>query len=296
VTVSFGEDDESFSENVGYVRRTIVLNRRQGDTIAVDVQTTSWTAQSGTDFVPWIGTIVFGPGDTSFVISIEIIDDLVPETNKPYAERYELFHIWLSNPRRVPPTGRDGAGVMARMVAQAATPQPLPPVLLGDPSHRAMYIQDDDFPQPTIPAEVCVLVLPTATPYTPTPFPTLPLAFPTFRALPPYSQPTLAAGSAITATAALTQAATIIAAWAAPAATVSAWSATQFPAGGAAKGAADAQLLTAEIAKALGWLTLFTMLGGPIAAMLPALFIQVTIRLSRPALRLVRFVRRIFPR
>jgi hypothetical protein len=211
-------------------------------------------------------------------------------------DSWELFHVRLSDPRRIPDTGRAGAGVLARLAGQQATPQALPPVLLGNHITHDAYIMDDDEPQPTIPAEVCVLVLPSPTPYTPTPFPTLPLAFPTFRALPPYSQPTLAAGSAITATAALTQAATIIAAWAAPAATVSAWSATQFPEGGAAKGAEDAQLLTAEIAKALGWLTLFTMLGGPIAAMLPALVIQVTIRLSRPALRLVRFVRRIFPR
>jgi hypothetical protein len=226
IVVSFSVASAFVGEAAGSLPVQVRLSRAQRDPITVRLSTTSWTAMVGTDLQAVNTTLVFMPGETLISVAIPIIDDLLTEDD-------ELFHVRLYEPRRDLGLGRIG-GVLAHPAMQTAQPQH--PVLLGWPAVLAGTIIDDDMPQPTIPAEMCVLVPPTPTPGTPTPFPTLPVAFPTWAPLPPLTLPSAAPGAELTATAAMSQVATLIAEWSAPAATVSAWSATYLPRGWGRKG------------------------------------------------------------
>ena len=72
----------------------LLMVRRTGNTsgsVSAGYAATSGTAQAGTDFVATNGAVVFGPGETSKVIQIPVIDDA-------QAEADEIFTVTLGNP------------------------------------------------------------------------------------------------------------------------------------------------------------------------------------------------------
>ncbi len=171
-------------------------------------------------------------------------------------------------------------------------------VTLGEPSTELVTIIDNDGGEPPIAAgDVCLAIPPTTTAGI-TPFPTLQLVLPTMRPLPVLPGYTFATTGTemVSATNDISPVVTLVAGWSAPAATFSAWSVTNFGEDGAVKGQQDADLLAAQIGGVLGWLGIFTMLGGPFLLILPGLLIRLDIRIARGVLRIVRYFRFILPR
>merc|ERR1712066_765782 len=81
-------------ESVGTFEVTIV--REGGDmneTLQVDYKTEDGTASSEGDYIEAIGTLTFGPGETSKHVTLEVLDDDVFEED-------EHFYIRISNLRR----------------------------------------------------------------------------------------------------------------------------------------------------------------------------------------------------
>ena len=124
------------------------------------------------------------------------------------------------------------------------------------------------------------------------------MALPTLRTLPAFPEGMTPA--ALTATSVISPVMTLIAGWIEPIheITVGESQVSAFGLGqdGAVRGQQDAALLSVEIYRALGWLSLFTMLGGPLGAILPVLMIRLSVRMARAMLRIVRYLRIILPR
>jgi len=121
-------------ESAGTFEVTIV--REGGDmneTVQVDYKTEDGTASSEGDYIEAIGTLTFGPGETSKHVTLEVLDDDVFEED-------EHFYIRISNLRRkdgrafkeINVTGDDGSSSM-----QACTQ-------LGTPHMATIMILDDD--------------------------------------------------------------------------------------------------------------------------------------------------------
>merc|ERR1711868_331407 len=121
-------------ESAGTFEVTIV--REGGDmneTVQVDYKTEDGTASSDGDYIEAIGTLTFGPGETSKHVTLEVLDDDVFEED-------EHFYIRISNLRRkdgrafkeINVTGDDGSSSM-----QACTQ-------LGTPHMATIMILDDD--------------------------------------------------------------------------------------------------------------------------------------------------------
>ena len=121
-------------ESAGTFEVTIV---REGgdmnDTVQVDYKTEDGTASSEGDYIEAIGTLTFGPGETSKHVTLEVLDDDVFEED-------EHFYIRISNLRRkdgrafkeINVTADDGSSSM-----QANTQ-------LGTPHMATIMILDDD--------------------------------------------------------------------------------------------------------------------------------------------------------
>merc|ERR1712003_168060 len=120
-------------ESAGTFEVTIV--REGGDmneTVQVDYKTEDGTASSEGDYIEAIGTLTFGPGETSKHVTLEVLDDDVFEED-------EHFYIRISNLRRkdgrafkeINVTGDDGSSSM-----QACTQ-------LGTPHMATIMILDD---------------------------------------------------------------------------------------------------------------------------------------------------------
>merc|ERR1712024_438447 len=112
-------------------------NVREGgdmnETVQVDYKTEDGTASSEGDYIEAIGTLTFGPGETSKHVTLEVLDDDVFEED-------EHFYIRISNLRRkdgrnfkeIEVTADDGSRSM-----QACTQ-------LGTPHMATIMILDDD--------------------------------------------------------------------------------------------------------------------------------------------------------
>ncbi len=69
----------------------VVLGSVHTETVSVDFETVSGTAEEGEDFVATSGTLVFAPGELSQTVSVSLIVD-------EYLESDEQFELSLSNP------------------------------------------------------------------------------------------------------------------------------------------------------------------------------------------------------
>jgi urease beta subunit len=85
--------------------------------VEVSFSTSDGTALAGQDYVPTGGQIVFDPGETSTVITVPIIGDLIPE-------RDETFFVALSDPSRGEITTALAQGTIVNDDAAAFTGQP----------------------------------------------------------------------------------------------------------------------------------------------------------------------------
>merc|ERR1712176_661137 len=132
--IMFDPPHYTVMESVGTFEVTVV--REGGDmneTIQVDYKTEDGTASSEGDYIEAIGTLTFGPGETSKHVTLEVLDDDVFEED-------EHFYIRISNLRRkdgrafkeINVTGDDGSSSM-----QACTQ-------LGTPHMATIMILDDD--------------------------------------------------------------------------------------------------------------------------------------------------------
>ena len=87
---------------------------------------------------------------------------------------------------------------------------------------------------------------------------------------------------------------TMVAGLAAPAQTSAAWSATAFVPNGYTKGQSDAAPIISNVQTAFGWLTVMQSIG-PLAWILPLVVITVGVRVAKPVLSLVRYVKQLIP-
>merc|ERR1719362_1572358 len=132
--VMFDPPHYTVMESVGTFEVTIV---REGpdlnSTIQVDYKTEDGTASHEGDYIEAVGTLTFGPGETSKHVTLEVLDDDVFEED-------EHFYIRISNLRRkdgrafkeINVTADDGSSSM-----QASTQ-------LGTPHMATIMILDDD--------------------------------------------------------------------------------------------------------------------------------------------------------
>jgi hypothetical protein len=80
----------SVNESAGVVSYTISLSSANTVPVSVSYSTNNGTALAGSDYALSAGTVTFAPGETSKVITISIIDDLVIENS-------ETFQVSLSS-------------------------------------------------------------------------------------------------------------------------------------------------------------------------------------------------------
>ena len=69
---------------------TLTLSRAGNRPVAVSYQTTAGTATADTDYTPTSGTVVFAAGETSLVVAVPVVSDLLDEPD-------ETFTVELSN-------------------------------------------------------------------------------------------------------------------------------------------------------------------------------------------------------
>lgn len=84
---------------------TVSLSEPSSETIAVDFATVDNFALSGEDYQPLTGTLTLEPGDTSSLISIEVIGDVEDESD-------ENFFVDLTNPVNATLTDAQGIGTI----------------------------------------------------------------------------------------------------------------------------------------------------------------------------------------
>ncbi|MHC4621602.1 MAG: Calx-beta domain-containing protein [Planctomycetota bacterium] len=78
-------------EDLGPIVITVKLSHSYEETVTVDYAAVGGTATAGDDYIMTPGTLTFAPGETSQTITIELLDDMLPETP-------ETILIELSNP------------------------------------------------------------------------------------------------------------------------------------------------------------------------------------------------------
>merc|ERR1712032_1273128 len=121
-------------ESAGTFEVTIV--REGGDmneTVQVDYKTEDGTASSEGDYIEAIGTLTFGPGETSKHVTLEALDDDVFEED-------EHFYIRISNLRR-----KDGRAFKEiNVIADDGSSSMQACTQLGTPHMATIMILDDD--------------------------------------------------------------------------------------------------------------------------------------------------------
>jgi uncharacterized delta-60 repeat protein len=90
-TVQFEQGSYSFDEDAGTVNITVTRSGSEASEVSVDYDVTGETATPGTDFILASGTLTFGPGEPSELISLTI-------TNDSAQEPAETAQVTLSNP------------------------------------------------------------------------------------------------------------------------------------------------------------------------------------------------------
>lgn len=96
--VMFDVTESVVDEGAGTVNLTVKrIGPAQGE-VRVDYTLENGSATYGEDFLGSADTIVFGDGEISKDIAIEIIDDRTYEIDDQTCEQTENFSVWLSNP------------------------------------------------------------------------------------------------------------------------------------------------------------------------------------------------------
>ena len=83
-----GEDETTGTANLSF---QVVLSAAANETVSVDYRTEAGTTTAGEDFIPTSGTLEFTPGETSKVVLVQVIPDLVVEDD-------ETVTLLLTNP------------------------------------------------------------------------------------------------------------------------------------------------------------------------------------------------------
>lgn len=120
--VHFHPAEYTVVESCGTCYVTVVrVGERLFDTVYVDYETVSGTAEEGSDFEAAKGTLVFGPGENSKNITITIIDDDIFELD-------EYFYVHLTG------------------VRTDDCKEEVSTTTLGLPSKATITVLDDDYP------------------------------------------------------------------------------------------------------------------------------------------------------
>ena len=127
-TVYFHPSEYTVVESCGTCYLTVIrVGEDLFDTIYVDYETQSGTAEENSDFERSAGTLCFAPGENSKNISINIIDDDIFELD-------EYFHCNLTDVRTTPDKKSE------------KEPESHSIVTLGQPAKATVTILDDDYP------------------------------------------------------------------------------------------------------------------------------------------------------
>ena len=86
ISISDATATEGVDETADFV---VTLNRKSSGTVTVEYSTVDITAIKGQDYQNTTGTLTFQPGETSKIISVSIIDDIVNDSG----ETFEVFLI-----------------------------------------------------------------------------------------------------------------------------------------------------------------------------------------------------------
>ena len=97
--------DQRESEDAGMLRLQIELSQSTDQTVTVQYETTDVEAEAGVDYIASRGIVIFGPGATRGVITIDTIDDNI-------LEEAERFEVTLSNPRNAVIARGTGTGTI----------------------------------------------------------------------------------------------------------------------------------------------------------------------------------------
>ena len=97
--------DQRESEDAGMLRLRIELSQSTDQTVTVQYETTDVEAEAGVDYIASRGIVIFGPGATRGVITIDTIDDNI-------LEEEERFEVTLSNPRNAVIARGTGTGTI----------------------------------------------------------------------------------------------------------------------------------------------------------------------------------------
>jgi hypothetical protein len=115
------------------LRFLVRLNHASEVPVTLDFATVDGSAAAGTDYVAASGTLTFPPGQRERSISIDVLGNLQPQSNRS-------FHVALSNPANASVlirSTRDGEGLILDddnpLVAVITTEPPLPRAILGTP-------------------------------------------------------------------------------------------------------------------------------------------------------------------
>jgi hypothetical protein len=119
--------------------------------------------------------------------------------------------------------------------------------------------------------------------------PNLSLIIPTLGQL-----PSMTPVGTLTSTLVITPAETMIASLIIPAETMTGWSAETFGENGYADAQTDAEPIVSGMSRAFGWLAVLQSIG-PLAWLLPPLIITVLMRVSKPILSLIKYIKQIIP-
>jgi solute carrier family 8 (sodium/calcium exchanger) len=132
--VMFDPPHYTVMESVGTFEVTIIREGNDMNTVLqVDYKTEDGSASSPGDYIEAIGTLTFGPGVTSQMVTLECLDDDVFEED-------EHFYIRISNLRR-----KDGKAFQEISVTdEDGIARMQPSVQLGTPHMATIMILDDD--------------------------------------------------------------------------------------------------------------------------------------------------------
>jgi len=84
---------------------TVSLSKASSQTVTVDYATADGTATAGADYQTTRGTLTFAPGETSKIVTVPVIDDIVDEPD-------ETFLVNLSNPTNATISDAQGTGTI----------------------------------------------------------------------------------------------------------------------------------------------------------------------------------------
>lgn len=128
ITFFFDPGHYTVMENVGKFTVTVTREGDLSQPVELDFQTEDGTANEGSDYEGFNGTIIFHAGEAHKAVFLSVIDDDVFEED-------EHFYCRISNPRYVHPEVNGGRGGETKK---------RPELKLGVPSVATVMILDDD--------------------------------------------------------------------------------------------------------------------------------------------------------